>query len=140
MVSLIYFNSMFCHVKWATGLPGDGHSQAVEALRPTRFHLIQLFFSFPRASVGMPSGRASVPVPQRRRVAHRIPTLARGNEIKGCVGRTRPYYSFGNEQTRLTPWRQVSYSHFPAVYAFRTVSFCRSGAIIEFICSSDNSP
>jgi len=28
------------------------------------------FFSFPRASVGMPSGRASVPFPQRWRVAH----------------------------------------------------------------------
>ncbi len=38
------------------------------------------FISFPRASVGMPSGRASVPFPQRWRVAHRIPTLARGNE------------------------------------------------------------
>ncbi len=39
-----------------------------------------LFSSFPRASVGMPSGRASVPFPQRWRVAHGIPTLARGNE------------------------------------------------------------
>jgi len=30
----------------------------------------------------MPSGRASVPFPQRWRVAHGIPTLARGNEKK----------------------------------------------------------
>jgi len=29
----------------------------------------------------LPSGRASVPFPQRWRVAHGIPTLARGNEI-----------------------------------------------------------
>jgi len=28
----------------------------------------------------MPSGRASVPFPQRWRLAHGIPTLARGNE------------------------------------------------------------
>jgi len=40
------------------------------------------FFSFPRASLGMPSGRASVPFPQRWRVAHGIPRLARGNEKK----------------------------------------------------------
>jgi len=30
----------------------------------------------------MQYGRASVPFPQRWRVAHCIPTLARGNEIK----------------------------------------------------------
>jgi len=36
-----------------------------------------LLISFPRASVGMPSGRASVPFSQRWRVAHGIPTLAR---------------------------------------------------------------
>jgi len=38
--------------------------------------------------VGMPSGRASVPFPQRWRVAHGIPTLARGNEENQGIPRS----------------------------------------------------
>jgi len=43
----------------------------------------------------MSSGRASVPFPQRRRVAHRIPTLARGNEI--IFAHRIPTLAHGNE-------------------------------------------
>ncbi len=41
-----------------------------------------LFISFPDACMGMPEGRASVPVPQRGHIASGIPTRARGNEKK----------------------------------------------------------